>query len=186
MTYLRSNLVCAKVFPGVILLSLLHALVAPGRLPAEPRHARGHGQGASAPATQTGPAHVRLAGSMTPTSGVPTGGTGVLIQGHGFNTAKGATIVQFHFKGNLARARSISCPDTTTCFITAPQSFPAGHVPLSVPVTITVNGATAPLGTFQYSPIQPDLPTKGFCMACEQYHGQCTRKNGQLYCDHPW
>jgi large repetitive protein len=74
--------------------------------------------------------------AISPTSGTPQGGTVVTISGSGFNTAAGATTVQF----GANAASQVRCSSTTNCTATSPRAA-AG----TVDVRVTVAGQTSGL-----------------------------------------
>jgi hypothetical protein len=78
--------------------------------------------------------------AISPTSGTPQGGTVVTISGSGFNTAAGATTVQF----GANAASQVRCSSTTSCTATSPRAA-AGTVAGTVDVRVTVAGQTSGL-----------------------------------------
>jgi glucose/arabinose dehydrogenase len=74
-----------------------------------------------------------IVGTVTPSSGAPSGGTLVTVSGTGFSTANGTTTVSF----GSAPAPSVSCSTTTTCVATSPSGSGI------VDVTVTVSGLTS-------------------------------------------
>jgi thermitase len=70
---------------------------------------------------------------LSPSIGLPAGGTEVTISGLRFDTGPGATSVQF----GSQPATEVSCSDSTTCTATSPAGAGAVHV------TVTVAGFTS-------------------------------------------
>ncbi len=74
-----------------------------------------------------------IVSGISPSIGVPEGGTTVTISGLRFDTALGATTIQF----GAQAATDVTCTATTTCTATAPAGTGDLHV------TATVNGVTS-------------------------------------------
>jgi hypothetical protein len=97
-------------------------------------------------------------GSMSPTSGLESGGTVVTVAGGNFSTTPGATSFAFSFPGTgsqTAAATNVACANTNLCTFTSPPWDPQMIGQLA-PVSATVNGLTGRIGEFTYTaPLPP-------------------------------
>ncbi len=119
-------------------------------------------------------------GTMQPHAGPPAGGTLVTISGENFSTTPGATQVSFNFKGVMTPASDLSCSSATTCTMTTPPDS-LGNATDVVPVTMTVDGMSSPIGGFTYQTPTPK-PPKPSCQPCIDAGGKCTIVNGKPVC----
>ncbi len=119
--------------------------------------------------------------SITPNSGISTGGNIVTITGSGFSTVHGGTTVNF---GNNP-STSVSCSSTTSCSAVVPPGT-VGQVNVNVKTT---NGTTSTGVTYTYAtnivyiPITPlrvcDTRTAGSIVASNQCNNG-TASNGTM------
>ena len=120
-------------------------------------------------------------GYMTPSTGSPLGGTAVTLNGSNFSTTPGATTVNFNFSTGPIAAPQLKCPSVLLCTFTTPPLNPAGSDPAVIPVTLTLNGMTFPMGSFTFKN-PPAPPTRITCQVCAQRGQKCGTKNGKIVC----
>ncbi len=119
-------------------------------------------------------------GYLLPSSGLPTGGTTVYIQGGDFSTAPGATTAAFAFSTGTVTV-PVTCNSSSQCTMTTPPLSPSDAAPVSVPVTLTTGGNSVAVGSFAftYPKVIPPPPT---CQTCTDRGQRCVIKLGKVTC----
>ena len=101
-------------------------------------------------------------GTMSPSKGPTSGGTHVTVNGRNFATAPRATTITFDLNGVATPALDVACSSDTSCTLITPPPNEPGVDPIVAPVSITVGGETAQLGSFTYTDNgPPPTPNRG-------------------------
>jgi hypothetical protein len=116
-------------------------------------------------------------GAMQPSIGPSAGGSRITVTGTNFDPEPNGTVFEFNYANHQTPATNVSCPSTTQCTFIVPGVDEPNVT--AVPVSVTVSGMTAPIGTFIYQipPTPPVTPAE-----CRALGLRYVVKNGKGEC----
>ena len=122
-------------------------------------------------------------GYLTPSTGLPAGGTKVTAHGRNFSVVPGQTRFTFQFRNGNVPAIAVSCSSSTECAFATPPLQPQYSDPAVIGVSVSVGSKTGPSGAFKYAnPPTPPLPPGEMCAQCREDGGHCVQVNGEWVC----